>query len=241
MYSDLNDCQKRYLEAVRPHIDLIVSELNTAFASAQNITQTNFCNAIAPKAGMHPDLFKFGFSVLIREGIILGVHCAQRAGMTKISQIQKNSLYEFGECPCAKKNSKFFKVQESTPLENVIDQPPKEKVVKAKQDKTVKPIKHQEKLSLLKKCIREKCLDCANDSKEDVINCVIPSCSLYSVRPYKSKEDAQATEVVEEIQNLAQEIKNKYPIVLTKEHETDAFIEHAKEQDEDVPFDLASL
>ncbi len=238
MYNDLNDCQKRYLEAVRPHIDSIIPELIGAFKSKTNITQTYFCEICAPKVGMHVDLFKFGFAVLIKENVILGIHCAQRAGMTKISQISRNNSYEFGQCPSAKKNSKFFKVQETKPLENIVEKIPVEKQAKDKTTKLDKPIKHQEKLSLLKKCIREKCLDCMNDSKEDVINCVIPSCALFSVRPYKNKEDTESAEV-EEI-DLSKGIQIKYSVDLIKEHETNAFIEHAEDVDEDVVLEFAS-
>lgn len=37
------------------------------------------------------------------------------------------------------------------------------------------------------KAIKAKCLDCCNNSKEDITLCAVEICPLWSVRPYRTK------------------------------------------------------
>jgi hypothetical protein len=172
MYSSLNDCQKRYIQALRPHIDEIIVDMNEAFRTRKKVTQGELAKEIAKKSNVKSSLVLIGFALLIKEGVILGVVSAKKAGLLKVGHISHNKNYEFGDNPEPKhkRSGSYFNTSKEL-------------------GDAAKPITNKSYLlSELKKCIKGKCLDCANDSKEEVINCAVPRCSLYSVRPYKTKE-----------------------------------------------------
>lgn len=45
------------------------------------------------------------------------------------------------------------------------------------------------------KAIKAKCLDCCNNSKEDIVLCTVEICPLWNVRPYRSKQDQEDSDV----------------------------------------------
>jgi len=80
----------------------------------------------------------------------------------------------------------------------IVPEPPKPTIIKNLRKKPVKFCKNKIVVPKndLRRAVRDKCMDCSGNNRENVASCHVKSCPLYAVRPYKLDSASKETENV---------------------------------------------
>jgi len=182
MFEELSPSQQRYLTCIFPHKEKIKDLLDQKiFSNGSKTTYRDIAFMLAPEIKMDPSLFLSGFALLVSEGILQGIRSAKRAGTSKSGPLSI-APYALGKAPEPRNKSRFF------PTKNVQDTIEQLPII---QPESIMADKKPSPLSVYKKAIREKCLDC-NSTRENVIKCEVKNCALYHLRPFQgSMEESE--------------------------------------------------